>query len=498
GTTFAVLVAGLLALAWLQFIKNDEMANQRLASEMARQQAALINTVITQNQSQASALVNSSLAKGAFAGALSREDAESWMASMMMNAKVSLIPAGTRAPTDGVSFTARELIQRARSEGVGSHAFLPGKPPTLVLVVRDESGNIALVEKQLAELGRILTRQELGGAMVVLKHSAGQELARVGSGASGASATADALGGVAAVVTLPDSESNSEVFSLYMIVAGAMLLTVLVVVGSTVRAMGRAVRKDAAILANLAGDLAGHAQASPKGDFTYPSLQLVTRSMRKLAEAGGAPGAPARKAGAMGADNFPDVGAMDEAGDLTSGSAPAPTPAVTPAPDNAAGAVPAHIFRAYDIRGVAGEDLTATLVQHLGRAIGTESGSAGVNAVVVARDGRASSPELAEALMQGLQESGRDVIDLGMVPTPVLYYATKVLDASSGVMVTGSHNPPAHNGLKIVVAGDTLYGDRIQALKARVEKGEYSSGAGNRTSENLTARYLQDVTQDIV
>ncbi|CAK9074810.1 Phosphomannomutase/phosphoglucomutase (PMM / PGM), partial [Durusdinium trenchii] len=269
-----------------------------------------------------------------------------------------------------------------------------------------------------------------------------------------------------------------------------MLLIVMVVVGATVRAMGRAVRKDAAILANLAGDLAGHAQAAPKGDFTFQSLQLVTKSMRKLAELGGAAGAPARKKGS--ADSFPDVGAMDDAGDLVSGAAAA---APVPAP---AGSVPEQVFREYDIRGVAGQDLSASLVKQVGMAIGTESGAAGVNTVVVARDGRASSPELAEALMQGLQQSGRDVIDLGMVPTPILYYATKVLDATSGVMVTGSHNPPDHNGLKIVIAGETLYGERVQGLKARIERGDFSSGNGNRTSENLVPRYLQEVTQDIV
>ena len=145
-------------------------------------------------------------------------------------------------------------------------------------------------------------------------------------------------------------------------------------------------------------------------------------------------------------------------------AAPAEAPAPAPAPAAADSEVPKSIFRAYDIRGVVGETLNADIVKRIGQAIGSEAGLQGQATIAVGRDGRTSSPELAEALVQGLRDSGRDVIDVGVVPTPLLYFATHFLDVNSGVMLTGSHNGPSYNGLKIVINGDTLSEDGIQTL----------------------------------
>ncbi|MCG8438188.1 MAG: phosphomannomutase/phosphoglucomutase [Pseudomonadales bacterium] len=160
--------------------------------------------------------------------------------------------------------------------------------------------------------------------------------------------------------------------------------------------------------------------------------------------------------------------------------------------------MPEEIFRAYDIRGVAGVTLTAQAAYLLGRAIGTEASDAGQQTVLVARDGRLSSPELTRSLIKGLLEAGRDVIDLGLVPSPVLYYATEVLETQTGIMVTGSHNPPSHNGMKIVINGETLFGDRIQAIKERIRSGDFSEGRGKEEQRDITDRYLNDVVNDIV
>src|SRR5690349_3329267 len=111
---------------------------------------------------------------------------------------------------------------------------------------------------------------------------------------------------------------------------------------------------------------------------------------------------------------------------------------------------PSEIFRAYDIRGVVGKSLTSAFVERIGHAIGSEARKRGMNRVAIGRDGRLSGPELAGALARGLVQSGCDVVDIGMVPTPVLYFATHHLGTQSGVMVTGSHNPPDYNGLKIM------------------------------------------------
>ncbi|TDR50664.1 phosphomannomutase [Halomonas ventosae] len=161
-------------------------------------------------------------------------------------------------------------------------------------------------------------------------------------------------------------------------------------------------------------------------------------------------------------------------------------------------AVPASIFRAYDIRGIVDDTLTETGVQQIGRAIGSEARSRGESTVVVARDGRLSGPRLLAALTRGLVSSGCDVVDIGMVPTPVLYFATHVLEGTaSGVMVTGSHNPPDYNGFKIVLGGETLSGDAITALHTRLADGELSEGQGSVRQEDVRDAYLARILGDI-
>ena len=130
------------------------------------------------------------------------------------------------------------------------------------------------------------------------------------------------------------------------------------------------------------------------------------------------------------------------------------------------------IFRAYDIRGVVGKTLTREAMQAIAEAIGARAGALGQQRLVVGRDGRKSSPKLAKILIEGLCASGRDVIDIGLVPTPLLYFATHHLDTGSGVMLTGSHNGPEYNGLKIMLAGHTLGGEDIQEIQRLSEAGE--------------------------
>ncbi|WP_280550092.1 phosphomannomutase/phosphoglucomutase [Halomonas sp. 11-S5] len=161
-------------------------------------------------------------------------------------------------------------------------------------------------------------------------------------------------------------------------------------------------------------------------------------------------------------------------------------------------AVPASIFRAYDIRGIVDDTLTEPGVEQIGRAIGSEARSRGESTVVVARDGRLSGPRLLAALTRGLLSSGCDVVDIGMVPTPVLYFATHVLEGTaSGVMVTGSHNPPDYNGFKIVLGGETLSGDAITALHTRLASGELSEGQGSVRQEDVRDAYLARILGDV-
>jgi len=159
--------------------------------------------------------------------------------------------------------------------------------------------------------------------------------------------------------------------------------------------------------------------------------------------------------------------------------------------------IPESIFRAYDIRGIVGETLTEDVVEQIGQAVGSESQSRGAGTIVVGRDGRLSGPSLQSALMRGLQSSGMEVIDIGQAPTPMIYFAAVHLKASSCVAVTGSHNPPDYNGLKIVAAGETLSADAIQDIRNRIVDGDLLTGAGSLREMDIQSDYIQRVVSDI-
>ncbi|MCB8890501.1 phosphomannomutase/phosphoglucomutase [Vreelandella malpeensis] len=160
--------------------------------------------------------------------------------------------------------------------------------------------------------------------------------------------------------------------------------------------------------------------------------------------------------------------------------------------------VPASIFRAYDIRGVVDDTLTEAGTALIGKAIGSEAIARGERAVIVAFDGRLSGPRLKKALIAGLTSTGVEVIDIGRVPTPVLYFATHTLgETSSGVMITGSHNPPEYNGFKIVLGGETLANAAITALYERISRGELVAGEGRCREVDVRAAYLERILGDV-
>jgi phosphomannomutase / phosphoglucomutase len=161
---------------------------------------------------------------------------------------------------------------------------------------------------------------------------------------------------------------------------------------------------------------------------------------------------------------------------------------------------PQEIFKAYDIRGVVGKSLTEEGVRLIGQALGSEllaGPGPGRREIAVGRDGRLSGPKLAEALMSGIMASGVDVVDIGMFATPIAYFAAHELGCGSAVAVTGSHNPPEYNGLKMVLGGTTLAGDAIQRLRARIEAGNLTRGAGKRRAAEIREAYLRRIVSDV-
>ena len=159
--------------------------------------------------------------------------------------------------------------------------------------------------------------------------------------------------------------------------------------------------------------------------------------------------------------------------------------------------LPSEIFKAYDIRGIVGKSLTTDGVELIGRALGSEARRRKQTDMVIGRDGRLSGPDLAAALTRGLRATGIDVIDLGQVATPMAYFGGYHLNGGCAVMVTGSHNPPDYNGIKMVLAGETLRGEAIQALRRRIEAGDFISGNGGHRNEDITQDYMQRITGDV-
>jgi phosphomannomutase/phosphoglucomutase len=159
--------------------------------------------------------------------------------------------------------------------------------------------------------------------------------------------------------------------------------------------------------------------------------------------------------------------------------------------------VNAEIFRAYDIRGVVGETLTVETVTAIGQAIGTMALEAGEKTIAVARDGRTSGPMLVAALQAGILSTGCEVYDIGVAPTPLLYYATHILETRSGVMLTGSHNPSEYNGLKIVINGKTLAEEEIQKLYQRVLANQHAKGNGVARSAEMIERYISHIAHTV-
>ena len=203
--------------------------------------------------------------------------------------------------------------------------------------------------------------------------------------------------------------------------------------------------------------------------------------------------------------------ALEEGGDQTLGQltpellaaqpgpAPRPVEAAAEQPATRGVALDPGIFRAYDVRGVIGKTLDAGIAELLGQSIGSAMQQQGLLDIVVGRDGRLSGPELSEGLINGLRKAGRNVIDIGMAPTPVIYFGAYHLRAGSCVSVTGSHNPPDYNGFKIVVGGETLSGEAITDLHDRISGGRLltADAPGSLRFQDISEDYVQRIANDV-
>lgn len=159
--------------------------------------------------------------------------------------------------------------------------------------------------------------------------------------------------------------------------------------------------------------------------------------------------------------------------------------------------LPKEIFKTYDVRGIVGKTLTPEIVEVIGQAVASEASVRRQTRIVIGYDGRHSGPELSAALARGIRRTGIHVIDIGCVTTPMVYFAACHLGTECGVMVTGSHNPPDYNGLKMVLGGETLSGEAIQGLRRRIELGELFEGSGSYEKHDIAPAYFERIATDV-
>ena len=148
------------------------------------------------------------------------------------------------------------------------------------------------------------------------------------------------------------------------------------------------------------------------------------------------------------------------------------------------------LFREYDLRGIVGKELTADIAERVGRAYATHVQGRGAKTVTVGRDGRLSSPELYRALVKGLLAGGLNVVDIGICPSPLVYFSLHTLPVDGGIMITGSHNAAEYNGFKICVGKEAIHGEEIQELRRVMEEGKFVSGRGTLTEHPIIPDYL--------
>jgi phosphomannomutase / phosphoglucomutase len=482
-----VLISGLSSLAWLQFARQQAVTDSLMARQMAGQQVTLLNEHIAYAKKMLTDIAVSDFATQPD-GALSSQERGRLITQMLPNAQLHILSADINQLPEELSFSAREAAQQAREITEPVVTIVPNTPPLMLIAQKMPNGNVALLTWKMARLEALLRTEDTANAYIKVSRGSADILS-VGRPSNGESVTLNASGDMVVTVTLPPGASDPSLLILFAAVSVACVLLALVVLVGTLRTISQGLQKDAALLALLNKDLAGNPQASAKGDFTFSVLELTTKSLRALAakrlsSAMKAPTGGARRSALELVVEDEDSGLLvvDEQGGSSSGGV----------------ALPAEIFRAYDIRGVVDQNLTAEFVELIGRALGTEAMQVGQKSIAVARDGRLSGESLQAALTQGITSTGCNVIDIGMAPTPVLYYATKVLDTQSGVCITGSHNPANENGLKIVLNGETLHGERITALRDRIEKNEFLNGTGNVLQKDLSAQYVDEIVGDIV
>ncbi len=533
-----VVLAGVLAAVLVHFLVVQPAALERFDVEKAveAESAALR---VNQYLSLMQASVNGLAARPDVIEAVSEPSSivatEQSLASALPGIQgVHLFPykqiPRTANERGALGFAGLELLRRAENSQPLHPDAYPRDNRWLVQMatpVRNPVSNAVigslLVIFDAARLQPLLqvVNDDLGGKLELTQTVAGTTRAIVSQGNGSGAAEARSLANPDWSVAYTPAKAPTAPVDIVMIaiLVGAPILLAAILVWVLLSRAQQSIRQDVTTLIQWAHKVFGGDRAklpplqwdmvASTGEVLARLSQVVDKRVVKALEMGRPKKPAVSKSSAAGDDeplfedkDMPDIDMLDGDEDVLGFSGgddmlpgddgldleQAPEPAVALSPD---------IFRAYDIRGIVGETLSVDAVQLIGRAIGSEAVERGIGALCIGYDGRHSSPELADALARGVMATGCDVIHVGAVPTPVLYFATQELQTGSGVMVTGSHNPANYNGLKIMLGGETLSGDAIQKLYQRTQTADFASGQGGQSSEDVRRAYLDRIVGDI-
>ena len=514
-------------LLWLGLQSAQEQQQTQLANAWGQSQASALQQALKQLQSDTQAVVDQQQLADALRGDVERKsEAEQRLLELPGVIDAHLNLRGRAVPDTNrpgpLNFAALDLLQRVEAGQspapeaykVDNRWLLYSAVPLRAEGQQAIRGTLLLV----SDLERLLTAlptlpADAGQLRLTQQFSGAPEQQLLQRGVAGDSATAMALASGNTnwklAYTPGNDTSQAKLTPLHLIAAAlAALAGMLIGLQLVLGAQQRKLREDVLQISRLLQELStGKTIQLPA--LSLPVLDALARNMVRLPvrSAGPAPTqAPAAAPAVRPAKpteyvdprlpetDILDIDILDEDQDIFGLDTKERETAMSSAK---APNLPASIFRAYDIRGVVGDSLTNETAYWVGRAVGSQSLAQGEPNVSVGRDGRLSGPELVQHLIQGLLDSGCDVSDIGMVPTPVLYYAANILAGKSGVMLTGSHNPPDYNGFKIVIAGDTLANEQIQTLRKRIETNDLSSGVGKVEQVDVLERYFEQIRSDI-
>lgn len=542
--SLVVLVAGVVAaaLVYLMLVVPAESRRTQLQAEMAADTAAArVNQQLSLMQSVVAGLVRQDYVREALDGEGSLPVAMVSAATVLPNVQaVYLFPYGDIPRTSSeatLGFSGLDLARRAET----GRPIYPDAFPRddrwylqMAAPVRRDNGSAVigsiLVVFHADELKPLLSslNDQLGGRFAIVQAANSAEAVIVSGGSGNGTVVERRLLNPDWKLSYQSASPPAPLISVVAVAAlvvGPVLLAA-ILIWLLLNGAQRSLRHEVTVLIQWAHKVFGGERIKPpafRWDMVASTAevlsrlaQVVDKRVSKVAESarpkkkaassaensapGAAPGSTSGDEPLFEEKDMLDIDMLDGDDDVLGfGGGPGEN-------DDAPGVeevvladveVSGTIFRAYDIRGIVGETLTAEIVQLIGRSIGSEAIKRGVENICIGYDGRHSSPDLADALARGIMATGCNVINVGAVPTPVLYFATHELGTGSGVIVTGSHNPANYNGLKIMLGGETLSGEAIQKLLQRIQTGDFSSGQGSQSSQDVRRAYLDRIVGDI-